>query len=258
MVLDAIETVVCDIDGVVVLGGNPIPGAGKALARLRAAGLQVVFITNNSTKTRDAVAARLAESVGYVTAPETILSSGWATGHFIAGTVERVFVLGSDGLRDTLRETGVTVTENWQEADGVVVGLDFHLSYRKLAETALAVQNGAALYATNTDASYPTPEGLHPGAGSLVALIETTVGVNAQPCGKPFEPMRRLLADFVDGVPIMIGDRPDTDIALGKAEGWATALVLTGVTRSAADVAPEYLPDLVLDSIADLPGALGI
>lgn len=258
MTIDGVDTVVCDVDGVIVLGSSPVPGAGEALTKMRAAGMRVLFITNNSTKTRQDVVFRLTETVGYTTKPETIISSGWATGILIADEHRAVHVLGSPGLCATLRETGVNLADDWTEADAVVVGLDFDLTYRKLADTALAVQNGATLYATNTDSSYPTPEGLHPGAGSLVALIETVTGIEAIPCGKPYEPMRNLLADFVDGNAVMVGDRADTDLALGKAEGWGTALVLSGVTKSVEEVPPEYRPDLVLGSIAELPEALGI
>ena len=253
-----IDTVVCDIDGVVLLGSTPIPGAGAALTRLRNAGIEVLFITNNSTKTRTRVAERIAETAGYATAPETIISSGWATGRYLADKVDRAYVVGAEGLRSTLQETGMTLTEDWSEADAVVMGLDFEVTFQVLVEATLAVQNGAAFYATNTDNSFPTPEGLYPGAGALVAVVETATGIPAIPCGKPNEPMRKMMADFVDGNAIMVGDRPETDLALGKAEGWATALVLSGVTQAVDEVPTEFRPDLVLDSIADLPGALGI
>lgn len=252
------DTVVCDIDGVVVVGDQPVPGAGAALEKMRAAGLAVLFITNNSTKTREMVADRIERVVGYKTEPDTIITSGWATGLFIRDEVSRAYVLGSDGLRSTLRETGVTQTSDWRQADAVVVGLDFDVTYKKLVEASLAVQNGARLYATNTDASYPSPEGLYPGAGALVSVIETATGSQAVACGKPNMPMRQLLDDFVAGPAMMVGDRPETDIALGKAEGWITVLVLTGVTSAPEDIEAAYTPDLVLDSISQLPARLRI
>jgi HAD superfamily hydrolase (TIGR01450 family) len=258
MELAGVDTVVFDIDGVVVVGKQAVPGAGAALHRLRQAGSKVIFITNNSTKTREAVADRIEDIVGYKTKPETIITSGWATGFYIRDRVSRAYVVGSDGLRSTLLETGVGLAPDWKQADAVVVGLDFEVTYRKLVEATLAVQNGARLYATNTDASYPSGEGLYPGAGALVSVVETATGVRAIACGKPNLPMRELLDDFVAGPALMVGDRPETDIALGKAEGWATALVLTGVTTNAAEVPAEYAPDLVLESISDLPPHLGL
>ncbi len=253
-----IATVVCDIDGVIIVGKEPVPGAGEALRRIAASGRKVLFITNNSTKTRQVVAERIESIVGYSTEPETIITSGLATGLFIRDDVSQAYVLGSDGLRATLSETGVRLTPGWKEADAVVVGLDFEVTYRKLVEATLAVQNGAQLYATNTDASYPSTEGLYPGAGALVSVIETATGVTAVACGKPYPPMRQLMENFVKEPAVMVGDRPETDLALGKAEGWATALVLTGVTNTAADVDPAYTPDLVLESIRGLPARLGL
>ena len=139
-----------------------------------------------------------------------------------------------------------------------VTGLDFSLTYGDFAEAGLAIQGGATFYATNSDASYPQPDGLYPGAGALTSVVERTTGQAPITCGKPFEPMRSALAEMGGNHPLLVGDRPDTDLALGKAEGWKTALVLTGVTSDAADVPADLTPDIVLESIADLPAALGI
>jgi HAD superfamily hydrolase (TIGR01450 family) len=252
-----IDTVVCDIDGVVVLGGAPIPGASEALHRCRDAGLRVLFVTNNSTKTPATVADRLKNKVGFETAVESIINSGAATARFIADKVECVYVLGTDGLRETLRGEGIEVTTDWRKADAVVAGLDFNVTYEALASASLAVQHGAVFYATNTDASYPTDEGQLPGAGALTAVVERASGCSPIVCGKPHPPMREMIAGF-GGSPLIIGDRPDTDLALGKLEGWGTVLVLTGVTADPDLVPEEYRPDAVLKSIAELPGLLGL
>ncbi len=256
--LGPIDTVVCDIDGVLLLGSEPIAGARGALELIRSHGLGLVFATNNSTRTPAAIGQHLREVVGFDPAPGTVVNSGVATARFIVDNVERVFVLGSDGLRQTLRDGGVTVTSDWQDADAVVSGLDFTVGYDDLAEAGLAVQNGAVFYATNIDASYPRPDGLYPGAGALTSVLERTTGISPIVCGKPYEPMRAALEDLGGSNPLIIGDRPDTDIALGLAEGWATALVLTGVTRNPAEVPPHLTPHVVLNSVADLPGALGL
>ncbi len=253
-----VDTVICDIDGVVVLGSAPIPGAGEALHVLRRAGLSVLFVTNNSTKTPTTIAERLRDVVGFDPGPDGVVNSGVATGRFLAGRVDAVYVLGSDGLRQTLREAGVTVVTDWHDADSVVAGLDFNLSYQTLVEATLAVQHGATFYATNTDATYPTGEGLYPGAGALAAVVERATGRQPIVCGKPHEPMRAVLEDYGGDYPLIVGDRPDTDIALGKVEGWATALVLTGVTGDPDTVPEQFRPDIVLESLADLPGALGL
>lgn len=253
-----IDTVVCDIDGVLVLGTQPIVGAGESLASLQDAGFSLVFATNNSTRTPSMIRRHVHDVTGFDPGPDRVVNSGAAAARHIRDAVSRVFVLGSDGLRDTLREGGVEVTLDWQEADAIVTGLDFAVSYEALAHAGLAVQNGATFYATNTDVSYPRPDGLYPGAGALVSVVERTTGVAPIVCGKPYLPMREMLEDLGGGSPIIIGDRPDTDIALGKAEGWATALVLTGVTRKAESVPAELSPTVVLESIVALPSALGI
>jgi len=256
--IERIDTVICDIDGVVLLGKDPIPGAGRALGRLRAAGISVLFVTNNSTKAPVTIAQRLTQIVGFETRADNVVNSGAATARFIVGSVKRVYVLGADGLRDTLRAEGIQLTTDWREADAVVLGLDFNVSYESLVAATLAVQYGATFYATNVDATYPTPEGQYPGAGALAAVVERATGLTPTVCGKPHEPMRQMLEDVGGSHPLIVGDRPETDIALGKIEGWATALVLSGVTRSVADVPDEYRPDIVIDSLADLPARLGL
>lgn len=252
-----VDTVVCDIDGVIVLGGAPIPGAAAALHRFRDAGLRVLFVTNNSTKEPGTIAENLTNLVGFETPVDSIVNSGIATARFIVDRVDRVYVLGTDGLRRTLRSVGIEVTTDWRQADTVVAGLDFNVTYEALTGASLAVQHGATFYATNTDATYPAAEGLYPGAGALSAVVERATGKAPIVCGKPHAPMRRMLEDF-GGSPLIVGDRPDTDIALGKAEGWGTVLVLTGVTQDPSALPAADRPDAVVDSITDLPELLGL
>lgn len=253
-----VDTVVCDIDGVVLLDSGPIAGVADALRRIEAAGIRIRFLTNNSTKSRDTIAQKISDVAGFATSPDYVINSGWATGVYIAGAVTNVFVAGTDGLRDTLRSAGLDIVHDWREADAVVVGLDFNVTFDQLRDASLAVQHGAAFYATNTDPNFPTSEGLIPGAGALVALVATTTGVDPVVCGKPHEPMLQVLGDFAGRHAVMVGDRPDTDVALGQVMGWTTVLVLSGVTTSADEVPTALQPDLILPSLADLPAQLGI
>lgn len=256
--LDLIDTVVCDIDGVLLLGSQPIPGAREALETMRTAGLHVVLATNNSTRTPSAIRRHVVDVVGFDAGEESVINSGAATARFLRDKVNRVFVLGSPGLRATLAEGGIAVTTDWTEADAVVTGMDFAVGYESFAHAGLAIQNGAAFYATNTDAAYPREDGLYPGAGALTAVVETTTGVSPTVCGKPFAPMRLALEDLGGDQPLIVGDRPDTDIALGKGEGWATVLALTGVIADLELVPSELIPDFVIPSIAALPELLGL
>lgn len=253
-----VDTVVCDIDGVILLGPTAVPGAREALSRLRGAGLKIVLATNNASRKPERVRQNVIEVVGFDSGEDGVVNSGAATAEHIAGVVHEVFVLGTEGLRDTLRERGVHVTGDWSEADAVVAGLDPAVTYTGLARAGLAIQNGAEFYATNTDSSYPRPDGMYPGAGALVAAVATTTGREPIVCGKPHEPMRRALARHSGAHPVIIGDRLETDIALGKAEGWPTILTLTGVVRDPDTISPDLTPDLVVDSIAELPDRFGL
>ncbi len=250
------RTIACDLDGVVYLGTEGIPGAGEALRRLAQSGYRLLFVTNNSTKTRYEVAAAITSRTGFPADPEDVLGSGLATARLLAGRVERVFVVGGAGLRVTLKGEGLVVVEHGEEAEAVVVGLDPEFTYARLAEATRALRNGAAFYATNTDATFPTPTGLQPGGGAIVAALAVASGREPIVCGKPHDPMRRLVRARTSGEVLVVGDRPETDLAMGKAEGWHTALVLTGVTSDPATVDSRWAPDLVVAALADLPDAL--
>ena len=251
------SNLIFDLDGVLYRGEEPVPGAGKALAKLAAAGFEIVFVTNNSTRTPRETAAKIEGLTGYTAAADQVVSSAQAAVSMLAEDEDRVFLLGAAGVGPALAERGLGLATDWREADAVVVGLDLGLSYPRLTEAVMAVANGARFIATNVDATYPTPEGLWPGAGALVAAVEAATGVEPEVAGKPHDPMRRLLADRLGpGESMVIGDRAETDLALGAAEGWTTVLVLTGVTAEDDLVVPE--PDHILKSVVELPGLLGL
>ena len=250
-------TVVCDLDGVVFVDGTPIPGAGEALISLDGDGYRLLFVTNNATTHRSDLVAKIEQASGYHPAPEAVFSSAMAGAALISGEVSTAFVVGEAGLEATLKDSHIAVTDTWQDAEAVVVGLDRKLTYDRIKDAALAVQGGARFIATNVDATYPTPQGLWPGGGAIVAAIEKASGIEPEVAGKPHEPMRRLVRDHVaEGTVWMVGDRPDTDLAMAKSEGWRAVLVLTGVVDSADDVPAELAPDLVLGSLAEFPAAI--
>ena len=253
-------TVVLDLDGVLYLDEVGVPGAGGALRQLTAAGHRLVFVTNNSTKTEEMVAVHIRERTGFEADRADIVTSAGTAADILASRSGTVFVVGEPGLVSTMENRGLEVVTDSDAADTVVVGLDRGVTYARFADAALAIRNGADFVATGTDATYPTPRGLYPGAGALVAAV--TVAAGREPslvCGKPHPPIRSLVRALVGPGPVwVVGDRPETDLAMGKAEGWRTVLVLTGVTADPAEVPPELAPDLVLDSIADLPAAIAV
>jgi glycerol-1-phosphatase len=250
-------TIVCDLDGVVYLGDQEVPGAGVALQRLHGAGFRLLFATNNSSRTRAEGAAKITRLTGYETDRSQFVSSATAAGAMLAGTAVPALVVGGAGVVEALSDAAITITDDPLEAGVVVVGLDLDITYEKLARATRAVRNGARLIATNLDATYPTPIGLLPGAGSIVAALETSTGVTAESAGKPFPPMRSILGTMAGPGPVwMVGDRADTDLAMAALEGWTAVLVLTGVAEGPDGIDPP--PHVVLESLAGLPAHLGL
>ena len=249
--------VACDLDGVVYIDGRAVPGAGEALQALRDGGRRILFVTNNSTKTPEIVADDVYALTGFSIDPADVLTSGRVTALALHGIARRVLIVGSAPLVGTFEEAGFEVVDDRNGAEAVVVGLDPDLTYDQMAEATLAIREGALFYATNTDATYPTADGLKPGGGAIVSALVTATGVEPVVCGKPHAPMRDALRALAgSGAVLVVGDRPDTDIAMGRAEGWPTALVLTGVTTHAAVLADDAQPEIVIESLADLPAVL--
>lgn len=243
-------TVVCDLDGVVYLGSTPTAGAREALLSLEEAGFVLFFATNNSAREQSAVATKLAQVVGYPARPDQIITSAIAA----AGLIEvgPVLIMGERGVEAAVAARGFETTDDPAAARTVVVGIDRALSYDRVARAAAAVRAGARLIVTNRDSTFPTENSLLPGAGACAAPVEVAAGVRGETAGKPSAAMRAEIERRHPEGPIwMIGDRPETDLALASGPRWRSVLVLTGVTSSAEGVEPA--PDLVA---ADLAGAV--
>ncbi len=242
-------TVVCDLDGVVYLGDEPIPGAGSALEQLRDAGHQVLFCTNNSSRTREESANKITRVTGFETHIDQVASSAMAAGRLLDGG--RVMVVGGRGVHEAVEGAGATVVDAGP-ADAVVVGIDFAFDYDMLDRASAAIRSGARFVATNTDETYPSPSGLKPGAGAIVAAIAAAAGVEPEVAGKPEATMRTLIREMTTGHAVfMVGDRPETDLAMARAEGWISVLVESGVTAPGAVVTPA--PDHVISDITRMP-----
>lgn len=237
-----------DLDGVVWLAGRPLPGAPEAVARLRAAGHRVAFITNNSSpRVGDHVAAL--ERIGIPADAGEVLTSAQAAATRVAPG-ERVLAVGGPGVVEALAERGCVLVEEGP-ADAVVVGLRQDFDYAMLARASAAVRAGARLVGTNDAPTYPTPQGQVPGAGSIVAAVAYASGVPALMSGKPHEPMAELAARRLGVVDVMVGDRATTDGLMARRFGARFALVLTGVTDPAAAAALDPPPALVADDLAE-------
>lgn len=315
---ERVTLVAVDLDGVVWRGSELLPGAREALNAVVCRGLDLRYVTNNSTAHRTLVSERLA-ALGLPAGVERVLSSGFVTGRWLRERLPGgalVMVVGEEGLVRELCEAGFDArhVEEWSKrgefpkgepgwrktespAGGptvgparssgaskpvanvlptgashtvpglpaaVVVGMDWSFSYASLAAAQAAVKAGALFVATNPDATFPTPSGLKPGAGALVAAVATAAEKEPILMGKPGLALAEILA-AVTGAPaeatLFVGDRLETDIAMGMKAGMKTVLVLTGVTRRAdlearLEQGNGLLPDYVIESLAELPGLL--
>ena len=255
MLADAYDAILLDLDGVLYRWPEPIPGAAEAVAALRGAGKRIAFLTNNSSRTPAQVAERLG-SVGVDAEPEEVLTSAIVTAAILAERgADSAFVVGEDGLLEALAAAGIRiVSDTSDETDVVVVGFDRGADYTKLKDASILVERGVALVASNADASFPAPGGESwPGAGALLAAIETTTGTHGEVIGKPEAPLfERALASAGGGRPLVVGDRLDTDIAGAARLGWDSALVLTGdALREDVESSP-WQPTFVLHDLSDL------
>ena len=238
-----------DLDGVVWLAGEALPGAAEAVEQLRRAGDRVVFLTNNSGPRLAGHLAKLG-AVGIRCEAGDLVTSAEAAASLISPG-SRVAVVGDEGIYEALAERSVEVVAPHDSPSAVVVGRTVELDYDELAAAAGAVRAGARFVATNTDATFPTGDGLLPGAGALVAFLATASGREPEVAGKPHEAMANLVRRRYGQVEVMAGDRPDTDGLFAKRLGARFGLVFSGVTRR-DDLPVEPAPDLVADDLAGL------
>ncbi len=265
--LRGVDTVLCDLDGVVWLAHEPIDGSVRAIAALRAAGRRVLFVTNNSFATRREHEAAL-EHIGISAAGDVISSSMAAA--FLVAPGERVLVAGGPGVVEAINERGADAVLNTGERisgrfDAVVVGMHRDFDYQRLAVAADVVRGGARLIGTNADSTYPTPTGLLPGGGAVLAAIAVASGVAPVVAGKPHQPMADLVASMLTRTDepaassalaqraIMVGDRLETDGRFARRLGCRFALVRSGVTSPDAMVEPVAAEPTTVDlDAADL------
>jgi 4-nitrophenyl phosphatase len=292
---------IVDLDGVMWRGREPIPGSADAIAALVDRRDRVLFCTNNSMESGSARAERLAGQ-GIPDGCEVITSADAACTLVHPG--ERVLVVGGPGLLDALAGRGALPTaagevdpaamvaaatarasehgaaraadedtygEPERPFDVVMVGLDKEFDYRQMDAAAAAVRAGARLVATNDDATFPGADGTHPGAGSLVAAVETASGTSAVVAGKPLGPMCELIETRLGlgeagtagdrrAEVVVVGDRPGTDGRLAENLGVRFALVLSGVTTRAdlpTEVPTAFVADDLATLVADGPGSPG-
>lgn len=256
--LRSLRGLLIDMDGVLWVGSQTLPGVAPFFRFLRQYEIQFLLVTNNATR-RAAYSVERMQDLGVDVSTAQVLTSADATARWIAARhpeIRRVYVVGEQALREALAEAGLTLVE--QGADAVVVGLDRTLTYERLERATLQIRAGARFIATNGDLTLPTEKGLTPGAGSIVAALRAATDAEPIVVGKPYLPMFDLALDLLKTSPgetAMLGDRLDTDIEGAARRGMVTIMVLTGV--STAEQAAHYpvKPDYIFENLPVLQHA---
>jgi HAD superfamily hydrolase (TIGR01450 family) len=280
---DDFDGLLIDLDGVVWIGREPVPGSPEALRALLGAGKELVFVTNNPTHPPADYAERLA-GMGVEVGPERIVTAGMVAARLAADAAGdgAAFVIGAEPLKRMVaaelgareprkagaRDPGSPVLDAEDGAEAAVVVVSGHrgFDFAELLAAKRALDRGAALVATSRDPTMPMPGGEWPGTGAVLAAVETASGRRAEIAGKPerhlFElALSRLPCSFAaegtakeqgNGRVAMVGDRPSSDVAGGHKAGLATVLVLSGTTEAAAAASAEPAPDHVVADLAAL------
>jgi 4-nitrophenyl phosphatase len=257
--LAAIRTVLFDMDGVLYRGNTVLPAVEDMIAFCDQQGIAYACITNNATRTQAQYGQKLT-ALDIAIPAERVLTSALVTSYYLREHYPRgttVYAIGMDGLNDALFHDGYFMPEN-EKPHLVVQGADFTLTYEKLRVGALAIRAGARYVATNPDRTFPSEEGLVPGAGSILAALQAATDVAPLVIGKPQPTMFQVALEMLQATPdtsLVIGDRLDTDIAGAQNAGLQSALVLTGVSTAANVEASTVQPDAVFVNLNELLAA---
>lgn len=242
------DVAVLDLDGVVYIGRDAVPGAVDGLRAARRHGMHLAFVTNNAARPPEVVAEHLRE-LGIDADPADVVTSAQAAAHLVAREVPAgspVFVIGGSGLHEALRERGlVPVTTSVDDPVAVVQGYGPEMPWKQVIDGAILVREGLPWVVSNTDLTVPTPRGPGPGNGALVDLVAQYSGRTPVVAGKPLPPLFEETLERVGGErPLVVGDRIDTDIEGAHAVGWDSLLVMSGVTTitDLAVLAPALRP----------------
>ena len=265
--LKSVRGLLFDLDGVFWRGDQPVPGAADSVARLKEAGFPVRFVSNNSSFDREGVLNQLRRF-----GVDAELEEVFVVSHVLAKEIARrenratVYLIGADGMRKELENHGLRVIDEPEEidylTDFVVAGNDPELSMAKLTRALRCLEKGARYAVPNLDITYPVEDGLMPGSGVVAAAVQAMAG--REPDIMIAKPKPDLLLKAVDsmgirpGEGLMVGDSLKSDIPAAAAAGMPSLLVLTGgVTQEQIEQA-DVRPTFVTESVADVPGLLGL
>jgi len=260
MKLPDIKALILDMDGVLWRDSVSIGDLPAIFSRIHERGLKVALASNNATRTMEEHLEKLS-GFGLTLEPWQIISSATATANALSKEFPNggpVFVVGENGIQRALEKRGFKVIVDPNDETkpiAVISSFDRSVTYSKLRRATLHIRAGAAFYATNPDKTFPTPEGLVPGAGAILASIEAATSADPVIIGKPKPAMMYMALEKLGTQPgetLVVGDRLETDIAAGQAAGCKTALVLSGVsTRKQADEW-QPAPDIIVEDLGTL------
>lgn len=254
-----IKAVILDMDGVLWKDSEPIGNLPNIFQRFSDENVRVILATNNATSTVDQYLQKI-KHMGVTLSEEQIVTSGQAVIFYLNQAYpsgSKVYVFGSEGLKAIVTGAGFQLDEF--TASAVVVGIDREITYHKIKVASKLIREGAEFIGTNPDKTFPTPRGLEPGAGSIIASVAAAAEKEPLYVGKPGRIMMDLALSRLEGISkeqvLQVGDRLDTDIAAGQNYGCLTAVVLSGVTTltMAQQWRPE--PDYIYNDLAEIVGA---
>jgi len=252
------DHILLDLDGCVWVGDEPTPGAVAAISAMRAAGKGIAFVTNDSQLLTEEYVRKLWK-LGFQASVEEVVTVGGALQFVLAGRFQgrAAVVIGSDALHRHVEAAGLRIVNGTtfaSRADVVVVAFHREFHYDELRDATQAALRGAFLLGSNRDATFPQPDGLWPGSGSIIAAVETASGRTVQAVGKPEPTLVQTALDRLGpGRALMIGDRVDADLGAAHAAGIDGAIVLTGASdRATAEAASQPSPVAIAERLETL------
>lgn len=250
-----IQALILDMDGVLWRGNEPIGDLPSIFARIKQIGWKIIFATNNGSRTIQQY-LDLLSSFGLMIEPWQVISSSTAAVEYLGNNYPKggpVYIIGEQGIIEACEAHGFFQSESGALA--VIVGIDRQLTYDKLKRATLLIRSGVPFIGTNPDKTFPTPIGLIPGAGALLAAVQAATGVSPVIVGKPEPAMYQIALQRLN-LPatnvLVVGDRPETDIAGAQSIGCRTALVLSGVTTADQANTWQPAPDIIANNLTSL------